>query len=241
VTSKGRLAWLVTGAVVTVVLIASGSISLWFAVSYQAKIYYLVQRASYAGQPASLTVQLTSGSITVLAGPAGRVQVTRDLQWSTVRPVSHESWTGRALGIQQDCPVGLFNQTCAISYTIVVPPSVTVSASTDDGTITVARLAGRLTLASQSGGITVTGSRSAVVQASTYSGDVSLALAGEPLLVQGDTLSGDVRITVPPGRSYNVDTQVVAGSQVIQVRRNPGVLQTISASTDSGDILVGYG
>jgi hypothetical protein len=240
VTSRGRLAWLVTGAVVTVVLIASGCLPMWYLTSYQAKTYRLVQRASYAGQPAGLVVRLTSGDITVLAGRAGQVEVTRELEWSAAKPVIDESWQGHAFDIQQDCPTGLFDQTCAVNYTIAVPPGVTVSASTDGGTINVARLDGRLTLASQSGGITVTGSRSAEVQASTYSGDVRLSFTAAPIFVRGDTLSGDVSIAVPLGKSYDVAANTAAGNQVIRVSQNPAAPQYISASTDSGNILVAY-
>lgn len=237
---KGRLAWLVTGAVVTVTLIATASFSLWYVTSFNQKIHYQTQAQSYTGRPASLTIRLDSGNITLTTGPAGRIEVTRALGWSGAKPSIDERWDGRALSIEQHCPGSVLSRTCAVGYTIAAPPGVTVTATTDSGTIGATGLDGALRLTSLAGDVIVNRARSAVVLASSDAGDVRLGFAAAPVFVQAQTAAGNVSVRVPRGVTYTVLPVADAGTIRDSVSSTPTAQRSISATSDSGDVTVVY-
>jgi DUF4097 and DUF4098 domain-containing protein YvlB len=217
------MAWLIAGVVTTVTLIASGSVCVWYAAVFNPHQHDQTQTASYAGSPAALTVQLSSGNITITHGPASHIEVRRDLAWTGTKPVTDEKWNGHTLDVSQDCPTGWLDLTCSVSYTIAVPDGVT------------------LNLISESGTITVDGVRSPDVVANSDSGDIWVSLTAAPRVVDAATDSGDVTVKVPPGASYDVHYGTDSGSATVTVNQDPDASRLISATTDSGNIAVAYG
>jgi len=222
-TGRARLAWLLAGLVATVVAILGTGTGLWFATAFHAYTHTQTQITRYPGKPADLTVNLTSGTIAIISGPAGQVTVTRTLTWTNGRPVIDEHWDNGVLNIQQHCPAGPLDQTCSVSYQIAVPPGVPLSLLSGDGDVTVTR------------------SMSQDVQARSGSGNIMLDFATAPSSVRAQTGSGNVTILVPPGGRYAVKPSTESGNQAVDVSQDPAAPRTITASSADGNIDVLYG
>jgi hypothetical protein len=222
VNSRGRLAWLLAGVAATVIAIATAGTSLWYLVAYHPDPRAETEKAVYTGEPTGLAVTLADGDITITSGPAGRIEVTRQLQWTGTGPGISERWTGRTLTITQTCPSGFTDTSCQVDYTVAVPAGVS------------------LTLVTYSGDIKAADNRSPQLLAEAYSGDVWLGFAAGPRIVRASTDSGDVTIRVPRGASYTVQGQADGGNSTVDVDQNPPTLGYISATSDDGDITVGY-
>jgi hypothetical protein len=219
--SRGRLAWLVTGLVTTVVAIALAASGIWYLAAFPEHLHPQDETISYAGHPDLVTVQLSDGNIAIANGPPGRVFVTRHLLWSGSMPEIDQQWNGHALKVVQDCPSG-FDETCTVSYQITVPPGVA------------------LDLQTYSGNITAIGSRSPQTQASTYAGDVQLGFAAPPDSVYASSDAGNVMISVPSGDSYAVHQQAPNGNWDVGVVADPTAARSITAISASGNVAVGY-
>jgi hypothetical protein len=166
-------------------------------------------------------VQLSDGNISIVKGPAGRIGVTRELDWSGAKPTIDEQWNGRALTVKPDCPSG-FTDSCAVNYTIAVPAGVALDLETDSGNITAG------------------GSQSPQTQASSDSGDIWLSFAGAPDSVYASSDSGNVTITVPRGGGYAVHPQADSGNTNVDIVQDPASPRSITAISDDGNIAVGY-
>ncbi|MGH7728933.1 MAG: DUF4097 family beta strand repeat-containing protein [Vulcanimicrobiaceae bacterium] len=112
---------------------------------------------------------------------------------------------------------------------------------TNSGDVRVARDDGDLTVATSSGDLRIDGVRG-TFSATTSSGDVMAALLPGPSAprAQIQTSSGDVTLTVPPGRGATLETQTSSGD----VSNSAGLpsasngAATISIQTSSGDISI---
>jgi DUF4097 and DUF4098 domain-containing protein YvlB len=254
-----RAAWLVAGAAATAFAIGTTSFALWHrTIARHMVTYSAYQTHTYTGQPAAVVVRLTSGDVTLRRGPGGRITVRRQ-QWPDGKPVISERWDGHTLRVMQVCPRGLLNGSCSVECILTVPSSVSVTASTDSGNITVNGVTGRLSLLSasgdlaasgtsgpvsartSSGNVTVTGARSPDVTAKTSSGDVELAFSGVPARADGETASGNVMVFVPPPARYNVQADTSAGNRTVTVVQDPASPRMIIANSASGDVTVSYG
>lgn len=238
--SNGRLAWLVIGAISTVVTLTATSSGVWFLTSFRPPQHDKSYAESYAWNAKTLTVQLSSGDIQVRQGQAGHVGIVRDLRWTRSRPSVSEHWNGHALDVTSDCPADGFGETCSVDYTITLPPRVSITAITDSGSVTAAGVDGSLTLSTLSGDVSVTGARSAAVTASTDSGDIRLGFAAAPDSVRATTAAGDVTVEVPRGGSYAVHPTADSGDTSISVSNDPSAPRAIIATSDAGNVSVAY-
>jgi hypothetical protein len=254
-----RTAWLVAGAAITVFAIGITGFAFWHSpIARNMTTYSTHQTQIYTGQPSAVMAQLASGDVTLRPGPSGQITVRRYLQWSNGKPVISERWDGRTLRLKQACPTGLFSGNCNVEYTLTVPSSVSVTASTESGNVTVTDVTGRLDLFSasgdlaasgtsgpvsartSSGNVTVTGARSSDVTAKTSSGDVELAFSGVPARADGESASGNIMVSVPPRARYNVQADTSAGNRTVTVAADPASPRVIIAHSSSGDVTVSY-
>jgi hypothetical protein len=223
---KGRLAWVIVGAVSTVIMILTAGSSLWFLTSYdqhnQSTRTTRYSIAQHGGRLDQLTVQLSSGDITVVEGPAGQVAVTGMLYWTSTKPVIDEYWDKGELNIDQGCPTGLFDQNCSVSIRVAVPPGVPLHLTTGSGDVTTVAV------------------RSSNVQANSGDGDLRLDFAATPTQVNAQTGSGDVTVTVPPGATYVVAADADNGTPTVEVTRDPGAPRSITAQSGNGDVTIEY-
>ncbi len=254
----GPNGWLVIGGVFTALLLIAGGLSAagWLARRTE------TQTEVYRQVATSLSVELSTGDLTLTAGEAGQVSVERRLywSWSFQKPIIDEQWDGQALRVKADCGNWVvLGPACGVDYALTVPEGISVQARTSTGDVQVSNILGALELSTSTGDIRVTGAtgelrldastgditvsdtRSTTVDASTSTGDVTIHFATAPRTVSADTSTGDVAVVVPDGDGYRVDTDTSTGDERVSVRRDDSSGRSIVARTSTGDIDISYG
>lgn len=169
--TRGRVAALVIGVPVGLVLVASTSLSLLtpFAIGH-----YQVSYTAPAGTR-SLTVDSAGGQLSV--GPAAddRVTLHGTAHYSFIHSSLTEQTTGGDTTVNYHCAT-LPNSNCGLNATLSVPATLPVSASTGGGDATVVGITAPVTLRSGGGNLT----------ASNVTGPLNLDTGG------GDVKADDV-------------------------------------------------
>ncbi len=252
--------WRVAGVIVTVVILAVVAFLAFRMIGgSRTSAQQTPQTETSTHEISTLAVNIDAGTLSVLAGPAGQVTITRQLTFKSQPPTYSEVWDGDKLTISSVCPV---RSNCEISYTVTVPAATAVNAQLVDGDVSVNGLSGALDLGSKSGSFTLaqtsgstkisgdsgevkgTALGSAAVDVQTSAGDVTLAFASAPTTVRVAVLdAGDLKITVPrdtaggSGSSgYNIDATTRSGDRRVDVTHNATSVRTISVATAAGDI-----
>jgi hypothetical protein len=112
---------------------------------------------------------------------------------------------------------------------------------TSSGDVNVRALHGQAVLRTGSGDINAEGLGTRHLTADTASGDVELAFASAPEIVDASTASGDVDVSVPEKDAYRIESDPGSGDQRVNVRTDPAATRIIRAQTASGNVTVGYG
>ncbi|MGW2346679.1 DUF4097 family beta strand repeat-containing protein [Streptomyces sp. NPDC001661] len=203
-----------------------------------------------SGDISRLIVDADSGSIRVEAGSADSVRVHRQIRFHRDRPSAvPERTAGGALSLETDC------DDCSVDYRITVPAGTrldlragsgdinaaglhgAVDAHVGSGDIALDNITGKVTARTGSGNVEATKLHSGAVDATSSSGDVSLAFATAPSSLAAQADSGDVRISVPK-RPYRVKTSTGSGDTNVGVTNSPGATNHLDLHTGSGDITV---
>ena len=218
------------------------------------------QKQKYEQEISNLSISIDSGTLSVTAGSAGEVGITRQLKWKKAQPNFTEVWDGANLIITSVCPEP---SDCEIDYTISVPPGTTVQAQMVDGDVSVVGLSGNLDLSSESGNFSLTrtsgsvritgdageikgtGLASSAVDVQTQAGDVTLGFMEPPNLVRASVQdAGNVTVTVPrtdgAGAGYNIDANTRAGDRRVEIQQDAASAKAIVLSTVSGDVSIAY-
>lgn len=225
-------------------------------------------RQSFAGSDlyvmpvTQLAVNSSSGSITVVPGPAGRVTVTQNLHWATTRPAVAVDRRGGAITVSVDCGgYGMVSAwDCSADVTIQVPPQTSVLTVDESGTTAVQRLSGPLDLQTASGSLELdavsgpvqalvdSGSvegdslRSSTVAVQADSGSIDLGFSTPPKGVQTRVGSGSIDVAVPQGSHYRVTGGASSGGSwdVAEGLNTPSATGTIYATSGSGSVDIDY-
>jgi hypothetical protein len=257
-----RFGWLTFGVLVTAPTLVLGSLVArnWLDSSGPAPVE--LQRQSYQHQqPISrIELDISGGDATVLAGPAGGVEVERHLRGHD-KPKVEESWQGNTFHVRVRCSAGKiphFGERCSAAYIIRIPAGTAVDARTDSGDLTVRDISGDLRLVTQGGDIEVANATGAVsartdsgsisgnrlgsadLSARLGSGDARLAFEKAPRSATATSTSGDVDITVPEGR-YRTRAHSDTGDQTVTVDSDNAANSAITAWAGSGDVNIHYG
>ena len=116
-----------------------------------------------------------------------------------------------------------------------------VNVMNKSGTVRLDGIAGDLTAENRSGDIRGENLRARVARLETKSGDVRAEFASIPSQVTARSASGDAKVLVPEGTGpYRVDSEVKSGDVETRVRTDPSARNTITVTTKSGDVYVGY-
>ena len=197
------------------------------------------------------SVQLTEVHI---EGDAGNVTLRRDaslsqatiarhFQYNGARPASNgwDSTSGTVLTLNTACGVS-----CAVSYTVTLPWTVTVTGHLDSGGIDLLGIAAA-TLKTNSGGITVHDA-AGDVNAGTDSGGMTVTDVHGRLNLQGQSGSATVKrvtgATTVSTDSGSVRAEGLSGTQTSvrtqsgSVTINLSTAQDLTAETDSGSLRV---
>lgn len=203
-----------------------------------------------SGDISRLVVDSDSGSIRVEAGGTDTVRVHRETRFHSDKPSAvPERTEGGALSLKTDC------DNCSVDYRITVPDGTrldlragsgdinaaglhgAVAAHVGSGGIALDNITGEITARTGSGNVEATKLHSGTVDATSSSGDVSLAFATAPSSVAAQADSGNVGINVPD-RPYRVKTSTGSGDTNVGVANAPSAPNHLNLHTGSGDITV---
>lgn len=250
---SGMAGWLAVGVPLTAAALLFGSLNLVALVGSQSS----VDTHTYHAAVSRVDVAISSGDVRIRRGHDGQVTVRESLTWAFWQPPASQRVSGGTLSVRTRCGFRVVAR-CQADYDVTVPAGVAVRVATSSGDVTVDRVLGSLTLGTSSGdievhggrgallahtgsgSIEVTGSRAATVRTQTGSGDVALDFGQPPERVDAHTGSGDVRVLVPGHDRYRVDGHTGSGDRSVSVVQDPDADRSITATTGSGDVKVGY-
>jgi len=248
-----RLALFAVAAVVGVLLVAAGTISL---LDLAAR-HTTEELHSYTGVRA-LDIDDAS-DVRLTSAPAGsELEVRSHITAGLSNPETEVRRRDGTLTLSASCPQ-LFGGTCDVDYEIAVPAgtAVDVDASAGDvtaedltssvpielessaGDITVTDVsAPELRLGSSAGDLDASGVRAAVVRADSSAGDVSLSLRTAPDRVDIESSAGDVDLVLPD-ETYRIDASASAGDvDDREVRTDPDSRRLVRVRSSAGDIRI---
>lgn len=203
-------------------------------------------------------IDVSSGRVEIVGSPSGETRLDFSVKsgWSRDGGIDH-AVVGRTLQVTGGCDSGIFlGIWCESDVTITVPASAVVTADASAGTLVVDGLAGETSLESDAGSITVTDQRGAltahsdagevlvtgldaeVAKVTSSAGSVSVAAVSAPLSLDAESSAGSVRVSVPSGISYDVETDSAVGREVVSVDTVSGAPHEIRAFSSAGSVEV---
>jgi hypothetical protein len=249
-----KRAWIVVGSILTVGVIGFSTAN---AVSLLAHDEDVETSTFAAGDVTELDIDASNGSIEIVGDDVERITVVAEISHG-LRPTRHRAEVeGSTLVVRSSCtwiPIW-----CGVDYHVTVPADLLITASADNGRLTVrditgdvtadsdngsvelVRLSGVVRASSDNGRVTGTGLRSPSIEADTDNGRVSLTFAESPTTVIATSDNGRVEVVVPDTTdTYLVEAQTDNGSTDVGVRTDPESDRTILAATDNGSVTVRY-
>jgi DUF4097 and DUF4098 domain-containing protein YvlB len=216
-------------------------------------------QTSYSVPNGEITIQAASADVDLQSGDVSVITVTRKYNRNLFGSDPNEKFSDGKLELK-DTGCGFMSFGCKTDYVITVPKDlkVTLESSSGDlkvsdlstgailktssGSIDVNHVGGQVTLNSSSGDLDGTSLTATGVTAHSSSGDVELAFATSPLLVDAQTSSGNVDIHLPSGdETYKVETDTKSGDEDSEgVKTDPTSPREIKAKSSSGDTVVDY-
>ncbi|MFI6506007.1 DUF4097 family beta strand repeat-containing protein [Streptosporangium sp. NPDC050855] len=252
--NKLRIAWLATGGTLTALAVAFTTMAALAEINEPDRTVQVTSRSHPLTSPEVVVRATGHVDLSVVAGPAKRLDISQELVWVRDRPVVTERWDGRTLTVDARCP-GV--PVCRTHYVLTLPAATGVEASSRIGTVSVNGVRGDLRLSADTGDVVVTGSlgalrarvrqgdvigddlRSAETDAETGDGDVVLGFTAPPGDVRAVVRTrGNVEVRVPDegGPGYNVRTD--SGDATVEVRLDPDSPRRITALTPAGELRV---
>jgi hypothetical protein len=249
-----RRAWLVGGSAFAVVALAWGTLTVVSLLAYDS---WEVHR-SFDAAVRTVEVQARNGEVRLGPAPGDQLVVDIDVSRGLFDTETTEEVHGDRLVLDSHC-APLLNQYCRVDYRIGVPAGVAVVARAAGGGIDVSGVSGdldlratgggielqdasgTLRLSATGGGVSATGLTSAVVEAHSSGGGVTLGFARPPRTVAVSSSGGGVTVELPDTPdAYRVEAGSSAGTTRNEVRTDPTSDRTIDAHASGGGVTVRY-
>ena len=200
-------------------------------------------------------VDVEAGPVVVEPGDGDTVELVATRRWTVWGDptVEHTVRDGR-LRVEGRC-TAWFTPWCETGVRLSVPRDVTVTLSTEAGSIEVRDLTGDVTASSSAGSVRLTdvtgdvdletsagsidarGLDSERVEARSSAGGVTVVTDTAPDRVVAATNAGSVEVVVPD-ETYDVDADTSAGSVTVDVVSDPSASRSIEARSDAGRVTV---
>jgi putative adhesin len=177
-----------------------------------------------------------------------RVSVHRSIEFDGDKPAKRTYDVENGVLVLRGC-----GDDCSVSYTVDLPPRVSVSGGTSSGGIALSGV-GKVDVTSDSGAVDLDdvdgtvdvrtangringrGLKGEGIRAETSNGAIDLGLS-TPQDVRAKTSNGAVSVTAPDGR-YDVSARTGNGHKDIGVRDDPSGDHTLDLTTTNGSITV---
>ena len=231
VTTRGRWIWGLSGLVTTAALVVTGSLLITTAGQAEhVQPQGTVTRTVTVPQPVtSLAVQSYGDPVQVTAGPVRRVQVTETINYDPQAggpPAVAQSVSDGHLSVGDPACA---NSDCDVSFSVIVPPDVTATVTTEGAPVTVSGIAGANL---DSGG--------GPVRATEIGGPLTVITGGGPLQLDGlaGPLSADTSGGTLIAQGVAATTAMVAtggGDAQLAFTAAP---DTVTVNTDGGSLIL---
>lgn len=253
VSPRTRTAWKVAASAAAMLLLVFGVVQTISALAHGERT---ITRSFPAAGVASVDVEVSSGSIEVVAAEVDEITVTATVSDGFRSTGAEQAIDGDRLVLTGACPLYL-STFCSVDYVVEVPAEVAVVARVDDGPVRISGVAGAVEVSSDNSGIELLGLsgpvtvhsangslageslRSPSVEASTENGTVDLGFTTAPdtVLATSDNGSVEVRLPAVPG-DYRVDAGTDNGLTEIGVATDPASSRSVVLRSDNGDLRV---
>jgi hypothetical protein len=216
-----------------------------------------VKTEQITGAVTKIRVSAEAGRITMVGTDAAEISVTRHIYRAAGEPTETVNRDGNELRIETRCPHG-GSDGCRIDYEFQIPRATPVELSTASGNVGITGLIGAQTAISATGNVEVSGARGPVTAksvsgqilfrdhgapttvVSSTTGSVQLQAVTRPDLIQVDSTSGNIAVTVPGG-SYRVETSTMTGRKNVSVPSDAGASSVIKMKSVTGNVQVATG
>lgn len=251
-----RVAWIALASVVAVTTLVIGTFSV---VNLLAREQETITTVFDDPDVRLIDIELDNGSVTLVGSTDAAITVTTELTHGLRQAEQDVAVDGDRLVIRESCQGPPFATFCHAEYVLRVPTGVgttirsgngsilvtgidgPVDASSSNGSVAVSRTSGDVRLRSSNGRVEATAVASAMVEASSRNGRVSLAFAEPPEQVEVDSSNGAVEVVLPEtGDAYRVDASSSNGEVDTPVRTDPTSSRTIVAESGNGSVTVRY-
>jgi len=203
-------------------------------------------------------VSIPNAGLEFAPGAAGQLRVEASGSYLGRQPqIEITNARNNTTEISGGCRGGWLNF-CRIRLTVFLPESThlevraqngsisvdslsgSLNLATSNGTVLVENPSGRLELSTTNGGVEVDGATSAMIDARSTNGRISLDFVDIPKTVEAETVNGSVTVTLPAGpTAYDVRAGAVNGQvDTSSVPIDPAARRTISAQTVNGAVTV---
>lgn len=250
-----RTAWLITGALVTVLALIISTVTLSRGIAMARAPSEHTTRTIPLPADSRLRVEANGGHVrlTVHAGEAGVIIVDRELRWSQAKPSVSEDWNGRTLRLDSSCvQEWLQEEMCEVDYRLFVPQETDIEVISSTSPVGVDRVHGDVRVTSVSGDVYVyeipgplrVRSGSGIVRGDGLfadqadvevgSGHVEMDFREAPTRVRAVVrTSGDIDLTLPEA-PYDVSANAPHVS--VSTDRAATSPRKITASTPEGEV-----
>jgi hypothetical protein len=226
-------AWLV--ACSTLVLLLAGTLML---------VLYLTSEHTRSGSYAvtgvlrRIEVNVGDGNVEILGGGKGPVQVRSSERYAYGHaPHERHAVQGGVLLVEADCPRIVLGR-CSVDYRLEVPNNVPVVVHAASGNVQLEAFHGSAELMTSTGDVTADAFCGFSLDATTGTGDISVAATCSPTRLDLRAGTGNVTARVPPNR-YRVDATTHTGDvDVSGIVRADDASFEILALSDTGDVKV---
>jgi hypothetical protein len=187
----------------------------------------------------SLKVDNPVGDTQIEGTDATTVSVTERLTYTGNPPQTSHTINGGRVTLGYTCASGIIGvNSCSVTYVVHVPRRIAVQVDDEVGSTTLSGLAGQLTLNSSTGNIDATELTSGAVTARASAGTITLQFTAPPTTVDARADVGSVRVQLPAGTAYAVDTGSEVGGVKVTVQRDPGSTHRVTAHSQVGSVTV---
>jgi hypothetical protein len=220
------------------------------AVSIPAAAAAIVFSQQVTAQQASVTIS-ARGPISgiVVADSVSDVRIVGDptatgvegsavIQWKGKdgrRPTLRQDVANGVLTLTKDCSSGGCG---SIDITVRVPTGVAVKATTSDGSILLADVAGAVDLTTTDGAIDAAGLGSGNASFHTKDGNITAAFAGAPAAIRAVTADGNVMIGTDGKTAYYDSVSDVGGTRYLSNVRDRTASNEIDVTTTDGTVTI---
>jgi hypothetical protein len=223
--------WLVAGSA-AVVGSAALVLVVWWLASQETRVASYSVRGSLNG----ITLDLAEADADIVGGAERGVSVRRTDRFAFGHhAVSRRVVSGGVLRISSRCPETVLGA-CSARYRLAVPDNVPVTVRTEAGDVRISRFRGSARIDTTAGDVAVGAFCGFALQARAETGDVRAETACPLDRLELRSATGDVSVTVPPGR-YRVDADSDSGrSDVRGLESADDAPFQIQALSSSGDV-----